>query len=233
MEAALILLCAGKGTRMQQGQNKMLLTLAEKPLVIHTIEAWQQFETIHPIILVVAQEDEVHMQALLESYNLTHVIDHIVIGGHERQESVYQGISYLRSLEHRPETVLIHDGARPFIFDLDIAQLIREITTNQSAIFGMPLTDTIKRADSTGRIEETLDRTKLWAIQTPQGFHLEMLVKAHELAKEKQLQVTDDAALMEWFGQTVKVVQGSKYNIKLTTPEDKLLAQYIYRLRED
>lgn len=232
MEAALILLCAGKGTRMQQETNKMLLNIEGKPLVIHSIEAWQTQACISSIVLVIAAEDQEEMTGLLKQYQLEHVIDKLVIGGKERQDSVYQGLSYLQTLDHPPENVLIHDGARPFIFELELEKLLAEVSSLQSAIFGLPVSDTIKRVNQQGEIKETLNRAELWAIQTPQGFNLQALMQAHQQARKKQLQATDDAALMEWFGQSVKVVEGSKYNLKLTTPEDIFMAQYIYRIRE-
>lgn len=224
MRISAIICAAGQGKRMGLGHNKQFLELHDKPLLVHTLQRWQEFRMLEQLVLVVGEGDVQQVKHLIHEYKLTGVSE-IVIGGKERQDSVYQGLLALK--KRQPEAVLIHDGARPFVQEEQLELLVKILKTEQAAVLAVPVKDTIKRVDQQGKILETLPRPELWAIQTPQAFHYPLVLEAHEHAQKQGILATDDAALIERLGLTVKVVQGHEHNIKLTTPEDLGLAQWI------
>ena len=232
MGVGVVLCAAGKGKRMQLGYNKQFLELADKHLFIHTLEVFVHSPLIGPIILVIAEEEEEKVVGLLEQYGLSQKVTQLVYGGNERQDSVYNGLLALSRLEKAPEYVLIHDAARPFVKREEIKRLVDALHSYAAATLAVPVTDTVKRANEEGIVEETLKRSELWAIQTPQGFSLSSILRAHELAKKEGYLGTDDCALMERLGQEVKLVLGSYDNIKLTTPEDIAFAQFLLQRRK-
>ncbi|SFJ37209.1 2-C-methyl-D-erythritol 4-phosphate cytidylyltransferase [Thermoflavimicrobium dichotomicum] len=216
---------AGLGKRMGSKKSKQFLMLEKKPILIHTLLV---FET-HPAIdemIVVAQEKEIEeTRKLIQEYGIKKVIK-VVTGGKERQDSVYEGLKYIQS-----EWVLVHDAVRPFVTHEAIDRLLASAKMHGAAILAVPVKDTIKQVDSAGIVEMTPERERLWAVQTPQAFRRELLWEAYSQAQEQGILATDDSMLVEELGIDVRVVQGEYLNIKLTTPEDLILAEAICKAR--
>ena len=148
----------------------------------------------------------------------------VITGGATRQESVRKGIEHLATVPTPPQYVLIHDAARPFLTQTMIDNTIKCVTEHGACTLAIPLTDTIKRVKD-GLIEATLDRASLYLIQTPQAGRFDWLLSAHRQAAQKQFETTDDAAILEFAGHQVSIVSGSRYNLKITNPEDLTIGQ--------
>ncbi|MDJ0774998.1 MAG: 2-C-methyl-D-erythritol 4-phosphate cytidylyltransferase [Mastigocoleus sp. MO_167.B18] len=223
----LLIPAAGSGRRMGSDRNKLLLSLLEKPILTWTLLAAQKASSISDITIICQPHDREEIQIIIDDLKLTKAIK-IIRGGSSRQESVYNG---LQALPDRAEKVLIHDGARclitPELFDRCVDS-IREI---QGLIAAVPVKDTIKVVDEHGIIQNTPERSKLWAAQTPQGFDVKLLKECHEKALDNGWKVTDDAALFERCGLPVKIVPGEETNLKVTTPQDLAIAEFILRGR--
>ncbi|SDK58730.1 2-C-methyl-D-erythritol 4-phosphate cytidylyltransferase [Sediminibacillus albus] len=215
-----IVLAAGQGKRMKAGENKQFIKIRNKPLIIHTLELFNRDSWCTSISLVVNPKEEERIRDLINNTAFQKNVQ-IVKGGKERQQSVFEG---LKSMEGYSGMVFIHDGARPFVSLDSLHELAEATFTHQAALLAVPVTDTIKQVKN-NKLLETLDRSTLWAAQTPQGFHYDMIFKAHQLADEQNYTGTDDASLVERTGQQVEIVQGSYDNIKITTPEDLKRAQ--------
>jgi 2-C-methyl-D-erythritol 4-phosphate cytidylyltransferase len=151
----------------------------------------------------------------------------LVKGGKERQESVYNG---LLAVDEKDATVVIHDGVRPFISSDLIEECVREALLHKACVLGLPASDTLKIVDDTGYINKTLSRDSVWLVQTPQAFDYSLIKKAHDIAKKDGITGTDDAMLVERLGERVRIIQGSKNNIKITTKEDLILAQAMFNI---
>ena len=223
----LLIPAAGTGRRMGSKRNKLLLTLLEKPLLAWTLLAGENSSTIKWIGIIGQPRDFADFQAILDQLNLTKPVK-LIIGGATRQESVYNG---LQSLSESAAQVLIHDGARclatPELFD----RCSEALKTCQGFIAAVPVKDTIKVADDREIVINTPDRSNLWAAQTPQGFDVELLKQCHARGKKFGWQVTDDAALFEKCQLPVKIVRGEETNLKVTTPVDMAIAEFILRQR--
>lgn len=232
---------AGFGRRFGSGINKPFRSLCGKPLVIWSLETLEAVINVKDIIPVLKTEDVEYGKKIFKEYGISKV-KMIAPGGNERQDSVYNG---LKLIEDKNCIVLIHDGARPLIEKDLIEKAIKElvILTSEAqggrfkrgngrskrcdgVIFGVPLKDTIKKAEN-GMVTETLKRDTLWAIQTPQIFPYKTIFSAYEKAREEGFYSTDDAALVERYGGKLKVVIGSYKNIKITTPEDIVIAEFL------
>lgn len=223
MTTHVIICAAGQGKRMGLGENKQFLKLCNKPLLIHTLEAFEKMTSIEAITLVVGPNEEDVVNNLLQQNGITKVYQ-IVQGGKERQESVYRGLKAIEPL--KPAVVLIHDGARPFIGEEEVDAVIEAAHTHQAAIVAVPVKDTIKSVHN-NMIEKTVSRAKLWSAQTPQAFTYDLIMTAHERGLERHIVATDDASLVEQMGVPVHIVSGKANNIKLTTPEDIAFAEYM------
>jgi 2-C-methyl-D-erythritol 4-phosphate cytidylyltransferase len=223
----LLIPAAGMGRRMGSERNKLLLKLLEKPLLAWSLLAAEKAVTIEWIGVMGQSEDFADWQNILRQLNLTKPVK-LIVGGETRQQSVYNG---LQALPADAQRVLIHDGARclvtPELFNL----CSETLHTCQGLIAAIPVKDTIKIVDSQGIISDTPDRSNLWAAQTPQGFEVELLKRCHAQGKELGWQVTDDAALFEKCDLPVKIVQGEESNLKVTTPVDLAIAEFILRQR--
>ncbi len=230
---------AGLGKRFGPGTNKPLLTLGGKPLVVWPLEVLQSVSEIAEIIPVLKIEDMEQGRRIFEEYNLSK-IKRIAAGGKERQDSVYNG---LKLIEDDNCIVLIHDGVRPLVekelIERTIAELIALSTPPEKGtkgasggidgvIPGVPLKDTVKEAVD-GIIKSTLKRDSLWAVQTPQFFLYKKLRTAYDQAMKEGFYSTDDSALVEHYGGKIKVIMGSYRNIKVTTPEDLDIAEFLLR----
>ncbi|WP_332696512.1 2-C-methyl-D-erythritol 4-phosphate cytidylyltransferase [Halalkalibacter lacteus] len=226
MKYSVVIPAAGQGKRMKAGRNKQFLELAGKPLIVHTLRLFENDLWCQKII-VVANKTECQMMWNLAKENGIGKVTSVVQGGSERQQSVKNGIDLLED----EQIVLVHDGARPFI-SVNVIHRLVEIAEEKGAVTAaVPVKDTIKRVKK-GKVVETLNRDELWQIQTPQAFQLSLLQEAHKRAEEAEMVGTDDASLVEWLGHEVAVIEADYQNIKLTTPDDVLLAEAIYKKRE-
>jgi 2-C-methyl-D-erythritol 4-phosphate cytidylyltransferase len=219
---------AGGGRRFGSSVQKQFLTLAGKPLLVHTLEPFQRSPWIQEILLVVPQEwvDKI-LDSIVRPYGLTKV-KNAVAGGAQRQDSVRLGLEALGPVW---DVVVIHDGARPFITQDLIARCVQETLIHGATLLGVPAVDTIKEVDSTGRVQNTLNRERLWMVQTPQSFRYKLALRAHQDARDAAVTGTDDASLVERLGHEVRVLMGSYDNIKVTTPRDLILGEAIIRQR--
>ena len=222
---SVVIVSAGRGSRMKADINKQFLKLQNKEVIAHTIDKFYNNENIGEIIVVVREDEaEFFKINIIEKYGYKNI--KIAFGGSERQDSVYNG---LKMVDENCKIVLIHDGARPFVNNETIDSAIESAKENKCVIVGVPVKDTIKVIDENNNVCDTPDRSTLWSIQTPQVFEYSLIMKAHEKAREDNYYGTDDSMLMEYFGQKVKVVEGSYNNIKITTPEDLKIGEEILR----
>lgn len=218
-----VIVAAGRGTRMGTAESKQYLLLHQKPILIHTLERFASLSAISEIVLVTGQADVARCEQLVAQYALTKVTA-IVAGGAERHHSVRNGLQALNT-----EYVLVHDAVRPLIRHEAIERCMQAAMEVQAAVLAVPVKDTIKQVNEAGVIIATPDRNSLWSIQTPQAFRRELLLEAHELAarQEPPFIGTDDAVVVERFGgRPVTIALGDYTNIKITTPEDLPLAAF-------
>jgi 2-C-methyl-D-erythritol 4-phosphate cytidylyltransferase/2-C-methyl-D-erythritol 2,4-cyclodiphosphate synthase len=220
-KTAALIVAAGKGSRMGTAVSKQYLPIGGIPILIHTLQTFQRVQEVDDIVLVVGPDDVEHSRRLVDEFSL-HKVRAVVAGGTERQHSVRLG---LNALPKGTEWVLVHDGVRPLITREHIQQCIREVQLKDAVVSAVPVKDTIKQVDASGRITAGLDRNSLWAMHTPQAFRLELLLRSHERAEQEQYLGTDEAALVERIGHSVHVVRGDYRNIKITTPEDLPVAE--------
>ena len=221
MKTAVILLAAGSGKRMQAGKNKLFLTLQDKPVLVYTAEAFQRSELVDGIVVVVKESELELVQQMLPQAQFDKIIGYTA-GGRERQDSVLCG---LQALPEGYERVMIHDGARPFVTETLIAGLLEHLAPDCGTIAAVPAKDTVKRVNDNGLVQETLLRSELWNIQTPQCFYTEPIRRCYLQGQQDGYAATDDASLAERYGLAVKVVPAYYENIKLTTPEDLDVAE--------
>lgn len=218
LEYVAVVLAAGTGKRMDIGENKQFLGLMDTPLIIHTLTVFEEDRWCKAIILVAQPIEQERMRSLISCYTFATSIT-IIAGGKERQDSAYNGLLTLSLLHPANHSlVFIHDGARPFVKEEHLHQLAKVVTKKRAALLAVPVTDTIKERN--GEQLKTIDRSTLWAAQTPQGFHFDLIWEAHHKAREAVYTGTDDVSLVERLGYPVEIVEGSYSNIKLTTPED-------------
>lgn len=226
MAYQVIIPAAGKGRRMGAGKNKVLLELQSLPVFIHTLLVFQMDEKCEGIFVAIHPQDEEEIKAIIEENEITKVIA-LVPGGKERQDSIYSALKCVK----QNGIILVHDAARPFIEKKYIHSLLEAAETSGAAILAVPVKDTVKKA--TGQIvTETVERTSLWAVQTPQAFRFSILLAAYQKAVDDDFIGTDDASLVERLGYDVLIVEGDYDNIKLTTPEDLYFAEAIMRKRK-
>lgn len=222
-----IIVAAGQGLRMGGSVRKPYLSLAGVPILVRTLTVFTQSGLFEEIIVVVSAVDEEHCRRQVVNGVTMRRAIRIVVGGRNRQESVFNGLAASQGQDD--DTVLIHDGVRPFVSEEALVQCLEAVKTHGACIAAVPAGDTLKQIGSDGRIAQTLPRDAVWLAQTPQGFRLGLVRAAHRQAREEGFAGTDDAQLMERLGQTVTIVPGSRANIKITTPDDLLLAEAIWR----
>lgn len=221
MNYQVVIPAAGQGKRMNAGKNKQFIELEQVPIIIHTLKVFEEHSMCSGIILAINEQERGDFQKLQDDYQITK-IKYMVSGGFERQFSVFNG---LQAVENG-ELVLVHDGARPFISHKSIEDLLHKAKVTGAATLAVPVKDTIKRVEN-GLVIETVERSSLWSIQTPQAFHRSLVTDAHQQAKNENYLGTDDASLVERTGKPVSIVLGDYTNIKITTPEDLLIAKAI------
>ncbi len=211
-----ILVAAGKGLRMGPDRDKLLLPLAGRPLVVHTWQRLEEATCIDEIVLVVREGKQAEFAALAGQFGFEKPF-RIVAGGAERQDSVWNG---LLALHPEAEVVAIQDGARPCTPTDLIAATVQAAIETGAAVAAQRVTDTIKEADADRRILRTVDRSRLWAVQTPQTFRVEVIRRALAEVQRQDLRVTDDTAACELIGQPVQLVECLAPNPKATSPAD-------------
>ncbi|MEK3888972.1 2-C-methyl-D-erythritol 4-phosphate cytidylyltransferase [Bacillus sp. FSL K6-3431] len=221
MDYQVIIPAAGSGKRMGAGYNKLFLKIDTRPIILHTLNVFGTDPRCSNIILVIQQEEkDLFTELLLNSRYLSKI--KFVYGGDERQFSVYNGLKAVVNTE----IILVHDGARPFIRLETIGRLVDVAAESGAAIAAVPVKDTIKKAVNL-EVVETVERSSLWQVQTPQAFRFSVLMDAHSKASKEKFIGTDEASLVERDGQLVKIVESDYDNIKLTTPEDLYFAEAI------
>ena len=223
MEESIIAIvpAAGLGKRFDSSRRKTFVHVDEIPLLAHTLLRLHIEELITEIIPVLRDEDIEYGRELASEYELNKVRK-IATGGQERQDSVYNALKMI----DEDQLVLIHDGVRPVIPEGTINNLVKGLEGVDGVIPGRPSKDTLKEVDSEGLVVSTMNRQKIRAIQTPQLFRYDLIRRAYDLAYEKGLHATDDAALVEDMGGKIRVIPGSPYNIKVTVPEDMDMVEF-------
>jgi 2-C-methyl-D-erythritol 4-phosphate cytidylyltransferase len=226
MTYQVIIPAAGQGKRMGAGKNKLLLELNHKPVFIHTLKVFDEDELCEGIILAIHPQDEEEFKSLLEKYQVKKVLA-LVPGGKERQDSIYHALKTVKS----DGIILVHDAARPFILKKHIHRLLDTAQVTGAAIMGVPAKDTMKTVHD-HMVMATVERSSLWAVQTPQAFHFSLLYRAYEQAVKDCYIGTDDSSLVERISHPVTIVEGDYDNIKLTTQEDLFFAEAILKKRQ-
>ncbi len=225
----LLIPAAGVGRRMGSDRNKLLLPLLERPILAWTLLAAAAADSLSWIGIICQPIDRPNIEAMVNQCDIQKPVQ-LIQGGDTRQASVFNGLQALPSLATH---VLIHDGARclatPALFN-ECAQAALQL---KGFIAAVPVKDTIKQVDAHGTIVNTPDRSRLWAAQTPQGFEVALLKQCHAKGQRQGWQVTDDAALLEKCGVSVSIVEGEETNLKVTTPVDLAIAQFILQQREN
>lgn len=212
---------AGIGSRMQADRPKQYLDLDGKTVLEHTLQRLADHPRIKGIIVAVAENDPWWAQVSEKSYTPIHV----VIGGKERADSVYNALAALVKISDDDPWVMVHDAARPCLRHQDIDHMLATLVNHSvGGILGIPVTDTVKRASAENEITETVERQGLWRASTPQMFRLNTLKDALYMAKKQQLVVTDEASAIELSGLKAVMVEGHADNIKITVPQDLALA---------
>lgn len=234
-KTAAVVLAAGQGRRMHTAVAKQFLLLAGEPVICHSLRAFEESDVEAVILVTGAEEIEYCRKEIVERYGFAKVID-IVPGGKERYHSVYAGLDALSGYMSEDGIVLIHDGARPMITQEIIDRTIEGAKEYGAGVAAMPVKDTIKVADSEGFARMTPDRSTLWQMQTPQTFSYSLVYGAYKklLSDTKYQQgITDDAMVVETLCEgKVKLVEGSYENIKVTTPEDMIVAEGFLEFRK-
>ena len=218
---AAIVLAAGSGKRMNSQVHKQYLIIQDRPVLYYSLKEFED-SAVDEIVLVVGKgEEKFCRKEIVDKYGISKV-KAIVEGGKERYHSVFEGLKQTSDADY----VLIHDGARPFVNQDIIRRCMQEVQKYQACVVGMPVKDTIKIADEEGYAKQTPDRKNVWMIQTPQTFSYALIYEAYEeMLKTEDTAITDDAMVLERIkGKKSKLIEGSYCNIKITTPEDLLIA---------
>jgi 2-C-methyl-D-erythritol 4-phosphate cytidylyltransferase len=221
-----IIVAAGQGTRMGGECAKQFLELAGIPVIIHTLRVFEQCAVIHEIIVVLPQPQVAGFLSLARSYELGKVT-RVVPGGLTRAESVLHGLKAVISSD--VEVVAVHDGVRPFVSPGEITRTVDAAREHEAAVLVAKVTDTIKEVD-VGGIVRTLNRSQLRRALTPQCFNYRLLCRAYEQANVNDPELTDESSLVERLGEKIVTVEGSARNIKITTPEDLMVAEALIKV---
>ncbi len=211
-----VILAAGQSRRM--GGDKLLLSVAKRPVLAWTLDAFARSALVYRIVLVISERNHRSSSKLVENLGIADRTD-LVVGGARRQDSARAGL-----LAAKTKWIAVHDGARPFVSADLIERGLQAAQSTGAAVPCIPVTDTIKRVDDSGRVVETLERSELVSVQTPQIFRLDLLLGAVSSA---DLDVTDDSSLVEAMGSRVQTFRGDPSNIKITNAEDLPLAEMI------
>jgi len=214
-----IIPAAGKGIRFNAKEGKLFIKIKDKPLLWHTLQPFIHSKLIDEIILIF---DPLNMEKQKEIVMpwFENKPFYIVQGGVERQESIYNALKFLQQNNLKPETVIVHDGARPYVTKTIIEECITKAKKLKAVITAVAVTDTIKQSDGKDKILKTIPRENLWSVQTPQAYDYEILLNAYNKAYQDNFLGTDDAMLLERLNINVYILKGEYSNIKITTKED-------------
>jgi 2-C-methyl-D-erythritol 4-phosphate cytidylyltransferase len=221
MNTALVV-AAGSGLRMGSTVRKQYLEISGLPILAHTLRIIDRCPQVGRIYLAIPEGDFAFCRERILSAIALQTPIELVPGGEVRQASVWNGLS---AMDPATDIVVIHDGVRPFITPDQVGACIQGAALHDACILGVPVTDTLKSVSATGHITRTLDRRHIWQAQTPQAFRYTLILKAHARARREGISATDDACLLEEMGKPVRIIPGHRNNIKITTPEDLLLAE--------
>ena len=224
---------AGKGKRMQAGMNKVLVELEGVPILVRTLARFSRCQAVDRLVVVVAAHEVDFVTEMLTGADREFGLKpwQVTAGGSERQYSVWNGIQAVQGASD--DIILVHDAARPLVSEKTILETIRVAEAKGAAIAAVPAKNTIKLCNAAGEVVETPDRSRLWEVQTPQGFRRDILVRANQQAMAESFLGTDDASLVERLGQKVFIVESDYRNIKLTTPEDMVIAKAFLAAEEE
>jgi 2-C-methyl-D-erythritol 4-phosphate cytidylyltransferase len=222
-----IVLAAGRSTRMGGSSNKQFIELLGKPLICYSLAAFELCGAVDAVILVRRPDYAQQAEEVVREFGFQKVVA-VTDGGVERQNSVWNG---LEKCDPATEIVAVHDGARPLVTPALIQATITSARAHGTGIAANKVVDTIKEANEDKTVIRTVDRTKLWAVQTPQTARLSLLREAYTKVFQEQTVVTDEAAAVESLGQKVHLVETSFLNLKITTPADLAIAEALLRVR--
>lgn len=225
MFTSVIIPAAGFGERMGATIGKQFLLLDGKPILVHTLERFQQSEQVQEIIVATQRSSFSVIEEFSKRYGLTK-LQTPVVGGERRQDSVANALQHV---DAKAEIIIVHDAVRPFIHMKEISQSIETARYFGASIIAVRAKDTMKQASTDGRVEKTLNRSSLWSVQTPQTFQRKILMDAYDFALKNEIVATDDSFLAEQIGVSPIIVEGSYENIKITTPDDLLLAELLLK----
>ena len=215
-----VIVAAGKSERMGAGTDKAFLNLGSKPVLAWSLLAFERCTDVDQIVLVVRKDQIVAAKALVRMFGISK-FKTVVAGGAKRQDSVMNG---LKELDIDTRVVVVHDGARPCVKPETISEVVKLAKRSGAAVVGRRIWDTVKFVEKGTTVTRTEDRTKLWAVQTPQAFTASLLRKAYAVVTEKKVDVTDDASAVELLGESVKIFETDAPNLKITTVEDLQMA---------
>jgi len=219
MKVGAIIPAAGRGKRIGASVPKQFLEIQGRPLLHHTLMVFASCKLIDYVVLVMPRADVDEMgEDWLNKYE---IVRKVVVGGEQRQDSVYNGFN---SLEEGTDIVVVHDGVRPFTTPQMITATVEAAQQHGAAITAIPVSDTVKQAED-GFVKQTVSRDGLWRVQTPQAFQYGLLQQAFKKAKKDSYYGTDEGSLVEYLGERVKIVPGSELNIKITRKEDLVLGE--------
>lgn len=222
-----IIVAAGKSERMGVGTDKAFLSLGSRPVLAWSLLAFEQCHDIDQIVLVVRKEQIMATRGAVQMFGISKLRT-IVAGGLRRQDSVANGLA---ALDPETRIVAVHDGARPCITPDLISETLRSAKRVGSGVAASRVVDTIKFVERGSTVDHTLDRDKLWAVQTPQTFKVELLRKAYAKVAEKNATITDEAAAVELLGEAVRLVEWPRANPKITTAEDLTVAAALLKIQ--
>ncbi len=225
MFTSVIIPAAGFGERMGSAIGKQFLLLNEKPILVHTLERFEQCAEISEIIVATQRSSFSIIEEMQRTYSLTKLRPPVE-GGERRQDSVAKALQFVHP---SAEIIAVHDAVRPFVHMREISQSIETARYFGASVVAVRAKDTMKLASTDGRVEKTLNRSSLWSVQTPQTFQRKILLDAYASAEKNNITATDDSYLAERIGVLPIIVEGSYENIKITTPDDLLLAELLLK----
>jgi 2-C-methyl-D-erythritol 4-phosphate cytidylyltransferase len=226
-DVGVVIVAAGSGSRTGSKELKQFRWVAGKPMLLHSIQTFQARNDVAMVVCVLPREHLGDPPPWIFQSDADRLL--LSVGGRHRSESVANGIE---DLPNECEIVVIHDAARPLVSSETIERVIEEARKGNGAVAALPVTDTLKRVDSSGKVVVTVDRFGLWRAQTPQAFPRKVIERAHREAREADRIATDDAALCEQIGLPVVVVRGSERAVKITEEIDFSLAEALSIFRE-
>lgn len=223
-----IIVAAGRGMRLGASLPKAFLLLRGEPLVIRALRPFEACADVHRLLVVVPESERERALELMRAARLSKLAA-VISGGEERSHSVARALEVLS--QDQVDIILVHDGARPLVTPAEITRVIEKARQTGAALLALPISETVKEVEGE-RVLRTVDRRRLYLAQTPQAFRADILREAYARAMREGVVASDDAALVERYGWPVSIVQGSARNVKITWPEDVLLAEALLRAME-